>query len=147
MKKMILALTTLAIAGASVQTASAGGCGWSTAGKVGLAKAVFQAVHHAVKHADEPCDQLIGQALAPRPVYYAAPAPVYYPAPGYGYAYSYAPVAQPAVVYAAPAPVVYAAPRPVVAYRAPVFVAPPLVSVGFGYYGGCRPYCYHRGHW
>jgi hypothetical protein len=132
MKKMILALTTLAIAGTSVQTASAGGGGWSTAGKV-LAGVTAGVV--------------IGQALAPRPVYYAAPVPVYYPAPGYGYAYSYASVAQPAVVYAAPAPVVYAAPRPVVVYRAPVFVAPPLVSVGFGYYGGYRPYCYHRGHW
>jgi hypothetical protein len=97
MKKIILALTTLAIAGASVQTASAGGGGWSTAGKVlaGITAGV-----------------VIGQALAPRPVYYAAPAPVYYPAPGYGYAYSYAPAVQPAVVYAAP--------RPVVVYRPPV---------------------------
>jgi hypothetical protein len=123
MKKMILALTTLAIAGASVQTASAGGGGWSTAGVV------------------------IGEALAPRPVYYAAPAPVYYPAPGYGYAYSYAVPAQPAVVYAAPAPVVYAAPAPVVVCRPAVCVAAPVISVGFGYYGGCRPHYYRRGCW
>jgi hypothetical protein len=132
MKKMILALTTLAIAGASVQTASAGGGGWSTAGKV-LAGVTAGVV--------------IGEALAPRPVYYAAPAPVYYPAPGYGYAYSYAAPAQPAVVYAAPAPVVYAAPAPVVAYRPAVCVAAPALSVGFGYYGGCRPHYYRRGYW
>jgi hypothetical protein len=148
MKKTILALTTLAIAGAGVQTASAGGhgcgsggsCGWSTAGQV-LAGVTAGLV--------------IGQALAPRPAYYVAPAPVYYPAPGYGYAYSYRPPARPAVVYraparvvyAAPAPVVYAAPVPVVAYRPPVYVAPPAVSVSFGYYGGGRPYCYRGGCW
>jgi len=132
MKKIILALTTLAIAGTSVQTASAGGCGWSTAGQV-LAGVTAGVV--------------IGQALAPRPVYYAAPAPVYYPAPGYGYAYSYAAPAQPAVVYAAPARVVYAAPAPVVVYRPPVYVAPPVVGVGFGFYGGCRPHYYRRGCW
>jgi hypothetical protein len=131
MKKMILAFTTLAIAGASIQTASAGGrcggCGWCVAGTV-LAGVTAGVV--------------ISEALAPRPVYYAAPAPVYYPAPGYGYTYA-APV-QPAVVYAAPAPVVYAAPAPVVVYRPAVYVAPQVVSVGFGYYGGCRP-CYYRG--
>jgi hypothetical protein len=132
MKKMILALTTLAIAGTSVQTASAGGCRWCATGTV-LAGVTAGVV--------------VGAALAPRPVYYAAPAPVYYPAPGYGYTYSYAAPAQPAVVYAAPAPVVYAAPAPVVVYRRPVYVAPPVVSVGFGFYGGCRPHYYHRGGW
>jgi hypothetical protein len=132
MKKMILALTTLAIAGASIQTASAGGGGWSTAGKV-LAGVTAGVV--------------IGETLAPRPVYYAAPAPVYYPSPGYGYAYSYAAPAQPAVVYAAPAPVVYAAPAPVVVYRPAVYVAAPVVSVGFGYYGGYRSHYYRHGRW
>ena len=44
-------------------------------------------------------------------------------------------------------PVVYAAPAPVVVYRPPVYVAPPAVSVGFGYYGGGRPYCYRGGCW
>ncbi len=119
MKKMILALTTLAIAGASVQKASAGGCGggWCTAA------AVLGGVTAGL---------VVGQALAPRPAYYVAPAPVYYPAPGYGYTY-YAAPARPAVVYTAPAPVVYAAPAPVVVYRAPVYVARPVVSVGFGY--------------
>lgn len=129
MKKMILALTTLAIAGAGVQTARAGG-GWCVAGSVlaGLTAGV-----------------VVGQALAPRPVYYTAPATAYYAAPGYGYAYSYAAPAPAAVVYSAPAPVVYAAPAPVVVYRPAVVVAPPVVS--FGHYRGCRPYYYRRGCW
>jgi hypothetical protein len=136
MKKLILALTTAAIAGAGVQTASAGGyrsgCGWSTAGQV-LAGVTAGVV--------------IGSALAPRPAYYVAPAPVAYPAPGYGYVYTYAappaPVVYtppPRVVYTVPAPVVYAAPAPVVVYRRPVYVARPAVSVGFGWSSGCRGY-------
>jgi hypothetical protein len=148
MKRMILVLMTMAIAGASVQTASAGGCGshsssscgWSTAGQV-LAGVTAGLV--------------IGQALAPRPAYYVAPAPVAYPAPGYGYTYSYVPASPPAVVYAPPArvvypasaPVVYAAPAPVVVYRTPMRVAPPTVSVSFGYYGGCGPRYYRGGCW
>jgi len=132
MKKIILAITALALAGTSVQTASAGGCSWSTAGQVfaGLTAGV-----------------VIGQALAPRPVYCAAPAPVYCLAPGYGYTCVYPAPARPVVVYSAPAPVFYAAPAPVVAYRPPVCVAPPIISVGFGYLGGCRPRYYHRGCW
>jgi len=130
MKKIILALATLAIAGASIQTASAGG--WHTAGRV-LAGVTAGVV--------------IGEALAPHPVYYAAPAPVYYPAPGYGYTYSYAAPAQPAVVYQAPAPVVYAAPAPAVVYRPAVCVSTPVISVGFGYYGGCRPHYFRHGRW
>ncbi len=130
MKRMILVLTTLAIAGAGVQKASAGGCGggWCTAA------AVLGGVTAGL---------VVGQALASRPAYYVAPAPVYYPTPGYGYAYSYAPAPQPAAVYTAPARVVYAAPAPVVVYRPPVYVAPPVVSIGFGNYGGCGRY-YHR---
>ncbi len=128
MKKMLIALTALVLVGASTQRASAGGCGWCTAGAVltGVAAGVA-----------------IGQAVAPRPVYYTAPAPVYYPAPGYGYTYAYAAPAQPAVVYAAPAPVVYAAPAPPVVYRPGVYVSTPVVSVGFGFYGGCRPHWRH----
>ena len=122
MKKLIVALVALATAGASVQTARAGGCG----GGWGVAAAALGGITAGV---------VVGSALAPRPVYYAAPAPVYYPAPGYGYTY-YAPAPQPAVVYAAPAPVVYA---PV--YPAPVYVAPPVVSVRFGFGG------HHHGHW
>src|SRR5512137_2736279 len=101
MKKLIWALTTLAVAGAGVRTASAGGChsscGWSTAGQV-LAGVTAGLV--------------VGSALAPRPTYYIAPAPVAYPTPGYGY--TYAPAPPPAVVYAPPARVVYAAPAAVV---------------------------------
>ena len=140
MKKMILVLTTLAIAAAGVRTASAGGChsssGWSTAGQV-LAGVTAGLV--------------IGSALAPRPTYYVAPAPIVYPAPGYGYTYAPAPppavvYAPPArVVYAAPAPVVYATPAPVVVYRPPVYVARPAVSVSFGYHGGCGPRSYRGG--
>ena len=139
MKKVILALTTLAIAGASVQKTSAGGCCWNSCGGNGwcTAAAVLGGVTAGL---------VVGSALAPKPAYYAAPAPVYYPAPGYGYTY-YAAPARPAVVYAAPAPVVYAAPAPVVVYRPPVYVAPPVVSVGFGYYGGYRPYYYRGGYW
>ena len=144
MKKLILAITTVAIAGASVPSASAGGCsngcGWSTAGQV-LAGVTAGVV--------------IGSALAPRPAYYVAPAPVAYPAPGYGYTYSYVAPAPPTVVYAppprvvyaAPAPVVYAAPAPVVVYRQSVYVAPPAVSVSFGYYSGGRSYYVRGGHW
>jgi hypothetical protein len=138
---MILAMTTLAIAGATVRTATAGGyhssCGWSTAGQV-LAGVTAGLV--------------VGSALAaPPPVYYAPPAPVAYPAPGYGYTYAPAPApvvayAPPArVVYAAPAPVVYAAPAPVVVYRPPVYVAPPVVSFSFGYYRGGGPRHYRGG--
>ena len=148
MKKMILALTTLAIAGASVQTTLAGSCRGGSWGSCGSSTAgqVLAGVTAGL---------VIGSALAPRPTYYAAPTPVCYPAPGYGYTYSYAAPAQPAVVYttparvvyAAPAPVVYAAPAPVVVYRPPVYVAPPVVSVSFGYYGGYRPYRYRGGCW
>ena len=140
MKKMILAFTTLAIAGASVQTASAGGCGWGYGGRCGWSTAgqVLAGVTVGL---------VIGEALAPRPAYYVAP--------GYGYAYSYASAAPPAVVYSAPArvvyaarpPVVYAAPAPVVVYRPPVYVAPPIVSFSVGYYGGGRAYCYRGGRW
>ena len=148
MKKMILAFTTLAIAGVNVPTASAGGCGGGSCGSSGWCTAgqVLAGVTAGL---------VIGSALAPRPAYYAAPAPVYYPTPGYGYTYSYVAPPQPAVVYAAPtrvvyaapAPVVYAAPAPVVVYRPSVCVARPAVSVSVGYYGGCRSYCYRGGCW
>ena len=139
MKKVILALTTVALAGASVQTAAAGGCGWGSCGNSGwnTAAAVVGGVTAGL---------VIGQALAPRPAYYVAPAPAYYPTPGYGYSYYYAAPVRPAVVYAAPAPVVYVAPAPVVVYSPPVYSAPPAVSFSFGYYSGGRPHCY-RGGW
>jgi hypothetical protein len=129
MKKLIVAFVALAIAGASVQKAAAGGwggCGGCNNGWQ-IAAAAIGGLAAGVA---------VGSAVAPRPVYYAAPAPAYYPAPGYGYTY-YAPAPQPAVVYAAPAPVVYA---PV--YR-PVYAAPPVVSVRVGY-GGYGGYYYRR---
>ncbi len=131
MKRMILVLTVVAFVAAGVQTTRADG-GWCIAGKVltGVAAGL-----------------VVGQALAPRPVYYTAPAPAYYAAPGYGYAYSYAAPAPPPVVYSAPAPVVYAAPAPVVVYPRPVYVARPAARFGYGYYRGCRPHYYRRGCW
>ena len=138
MKTVILALTALALAGTSVQKASAGGCGSGCGNGWSTAAAVVGGVTAGL---------VVGQALAPRPAYYVAPAPAYYPAPGYGYSYYYGPPVRPAVVYAAPAPVVYAAPAPVVVYRPPVYVAPPVVSFSFGYRSGCHPYGHHRGRW
>jgi hypothetical protein len=119
MKKIILALTTLALAGATIQTASAGDREWATAGKV-LTGVVAASV--------------ISQALQPQPAYYDSS----YYSYGPSYGYSYAP--PPRVVYAPP---------PVVVYRPPVYVAPPVVSFSFGYggyrggyYGG-----HHRGYY
>lgn len=131
MKKIVLGLMVLAFAGAGIHTARAGS-GWCIAGGVlaGLTAGL-----------------VVGQALAPHPVYYAAPARVYYPAPGYSHAYSYAPAPQPTIVYSAPGPAVYATPGPVVVYRRPGWVARPAVNIVFGYYHGCRPYYYRPGCW
>ena len=140
MKQVIVAWAALAIAGGSVQTAAAGGCGGNSCSSSGwyTAAAVLGGVTAGL---------VVGQALAPRPAYYVAPAPTYYPTPGYGYRYYYPAPARPAVVYAAPAPVVHVAPAPVVVYRCPVYVAPPAVSFGVSYYGGSRGYCYRGGGW
>jgi len=112
MKKMIVAATLLALAGANVPTAKAGDCGWSTAGKVltGIAAGVA-----------------IANTLNCQPAYY----PVTYS--------RCAPCPTP-VVYAPPrpvcAPVVYV-PAPVVVHPRPVFITPrPLVNVNYGYYRG-----------
>ncbi len=129
MKKIILAVTILALAGSQVQTAKAGGCGFPIAAGIVGGLAVGTA---------------IGVAVSQPPVYYA-------PAP----AYSYPPVAYsaPPVVYQRP--VVVARPVPVV-YAPSVCVAPPVVAFGFGrpcyrgYYGGrfCgSPRYYSRGRW
>jgi len=124
MKKTLMALIILALTSVTGQNVLAGGCGWSTTGKV-LAGVTAGLV--------------VGQVLAPRTVYYTAPAPVYYSPPTY--TCSYVAPARPTVVYIAPAPVVYAAPAPVVVYRRPVYLAPPVVSASFGscgYRRGCR---------
>lgn len=60
-------------------------------------------------------------------------------------------VSVPAPVYVDPAPV-YAAPCPPTVYAPPVYVAPPVVSFGFGgcyprYYGGSYYHGYHGGYY
>lgn len=149
MKKVILTVLTVAIAGAALQPAYAGDREWATAGKILTGVAV---------------GAVIAKALTPEPEYVYAPAPtyVYTPAPAYTYAppppapvvYVPAPVvvAPAPVVYApapvvyAPAPVVYAppqvvyvAPPPRVVYRPPMFVHRPAAVVSF-HFGG------HHGH-
>ena len=94
MKKIILAITVLALAAAGIQTAKAGDRGWGVAGKVFAGAMVADAINHAV------IDARYG------PAYYR-PAPV----ANYGYHYGYC---APGVVYAPP---VYCAP-------APLFFAP-----------------------
>ena len=126
MKKMIVAATLLALAVANVQTAKAGDCGWTTAGKIltGVAAGVA-----------------IANTLNCQPAYYPVSYPQCAPCP--------APVIYaPARVVCAPAPVVYA-PRPVVVYPRPVFVTPwPLVNVNYAYYRGHQgrghDHGYHR---
>jgi hypothetical protein len=116
MKKIVLAVTLLALAGSQVQNARAGDREWAVVGKVLTGIAAVD---------------IIGHAIADRPAYYA-PAPVaYYPPP-----VTYCP---PPVVYR-PAPVVVYQqpvcfqPAPAVVYRRPVVVRhEPIVSIGFGY--------------
>jgi len=125
MKKMILALLALTLVGAGIQTAKAGDCGWSTAGKIltGVVAGVA-----------------ISQALTP------SPPPACSTAPGYGYCPPAPVVVAPApAVVCAPPPVVYAPAPPVVVYRAPVCVAPaPVVSFRFGY---GHPHYYRHDRW
>jgi hypothetical protein len=111
MKRIIVAATLPALAGANLQTAKAGDCGWATAGKIltGVAAGVF-----------------IANALDCPPAYYPVtysrcvpcPAPVVYAPPR---------------VVCAPVPVAYV-PAPVVVYPRPVFITPrPLVHVNYAY--------------
>jgi hypothetical protein len=142
MKRITIALMTLAVAGAGLTKAQAGNREWATAGKV-LTGVVAGAV---IVKALEPKPVYVyssGYNYAPVYTYAPAPAPppvVYAPAPA---PVAYAPA--PAVVYAppptvvyAPAPVVYA-PPPVVVYR-PAYCPPPVVRVNFGFGG------YHHHH-
>lgn len=106
MKKMILAVTLLALAGSQVQTVRAGDRGFAVAAGVLGGIAVGTAIADTIAHP---------------PVYYApAPAPVYYTAPPANYCPS------PAVVYQ---------PAPVVVYSQPVYALPaPVVTFGYGGY-------------
>jgi len=164
MKKALIAITALALLGASVPRASAGDRGWSVAGKV---------------MAGVGAGFLLASALEPQPVYattpvYVAPAPVivqqpapvivqqvqqpvYVQQPVQAVTYTQPvlvqqPVAvqpivvQQQVVYQ-PAPVYYPAP---VVYPAPVYVRPvyrpPVVSVGISFGHGRGHYGRGR-HW
>src|ERR1700730_2908488 len=93
MKKIILAVTILALAGSQVQTVKAhGGFGIAAGvfGGVAAGTIIAESIAHPFYAA--PAD------YPPAPVYYGAPAPAYYPP-----AYAPAPAVYP---YCAPAPVV-----------------------------------------
>lgn len=105
MKKIILAAVILGMAGAGIRTAQAGDHEWAIAGKVLTGLAVASVITHAV-----------APDVSVHATVYASP-----PAPGCRY--NYCPPPAPVVSYVRPAP------RPVVVYRAPVYVAPPPVRV------------------
>jgi hypothetical protein len=153
MKKLILAVTTLALAGTSVQTAKAHD-GWSTAGKVLTGLVAARVVADIVAPHTYVYEPAPVYAYQPQVVYAPAPAPVVVapvatvpcaptvaPAPTVVYQQA------PQVVYQ-PAPVVVQ-PAPVVVYRpAPVYCAPPVyyrpgVSIGLSFGGGYH----HHGRW
>lgn len=106
MKKMILAVMVLAVAGAQIQTAKAGDREWAVAGKVLTGVLAASVITRAV----------------------AVPPACAYATPAYGCAYSYYPAPPPVVVYA-PLP-------PVVVYPAPVYLTPPMVALRIGFRGG-----------
>ena len=108
---MIVAATRLALAGANMETAKAGDCGWATAGKIltGVAAGVA-----------------IANTLNCQPAYYPVTYPQCAPCPA---PMVYAPVR----TVCAPVPVVYV-PTPVAVYSRPVFITPrPLVNVNYRY--------------
>jgi hypothetical protein len=119
MKKMIVAATLLALAGASLPTAKAGDCGWSPAGKILTGLAVGVAVANTVYCQPAYCPVTYSPCASSPTVVVYAPAPAILPAP---------------VVYA---------PAPVVVYPRPVFITPrPLVNVNYAYGRGYP----NRGH-
>ena len=128
MKKIIAAVTLLAIAGANITSARAGDREWATVGKVltGVAAGVF--IANAIDC--QPASYSVTySSYSPAPTYCPPPAPVYCPPP--------VPVCAPRVVYVP-------APPPVVVYQAPVYYAPrPYANMNFRYGGGYRHH--HRG--
>jgi hypothetical protein len=118
MKKMVLAVTLLALAGTQVQRAEAGG-GWGIAAGVtgGLVAGT-----------------VIGASIAnSQPVYYSSAPAYYYPPP---------------VAYAPAPAVVYATPRPVYAVAPVCYAPAPVIGIGFGFGRpyGYRGH-YYRGRW
>ena len=110
MKKIIVAVTVLALAGASLQTAKAGDREWATVGKILTGVAVAGVVAHAIDH---------------HPVNYSVSYSTYAPAP-----------CAPPRIICAPAPRVVYVPAPVVYYPQPVYVTQyshPRVKSGFGH--------------
>lgn len=98
MKKIIVAATVLALAGASLQTANAGDREWATVGKILTGVAAVSLVAHAVES---------------HPVNYSVSYSSYAPAP-----------CAPPRVYCPPSPQVVYVPAPVVYYPQPVYVTP-----------------------
>jgi hypothetical protein len=120
MKKLILAATMVALAGASLQTASAGDREWAVAGKVLTGVVAGAVIASAI---DSRADYSVSYG-------YSAPA---YCAPRTTVVYAPAPVTR--VVYVQ---------SPVVVYREPAYCAPrAYVSVGYGY---GRGHHYGRGY-
>ena len=110
MKKIIAAVTVLALAGASLQTATAGDREWATVGKILTGVAAISLVSHAMDN---------------RSANYAVSYSSYAPAP-----------CAPQRVICAPAPQVVYVPAPVVYYPQPVYVTPysyQRVNIGFGH--------------
>ena len=116
MKKLIVAATLLAIAGAGIQTAKAGDREWATAGKILTGVVAGAVIANAVNA--QPATYSASYYSHSTPAYAYCPPPTYCPPPPR--------------VLVVPAPVV-CAPSPVIVYRTPVYVAPqPVVSVTFG---------------
>lgn len=110
MKKIIAAVTVLALAGASLQSAKAGDREWATVGKILTGVAVAGVVAHAVDR---------------HPVNYSVSYSTYSPAP-----------CAPQRVVCAPAPRVVYVPAPVVHCPQPVYVTSyshPRKYLGFGH--------------
>ena len=136
MKKAMLTLIILAVAGASVPWASAGDREWATAGKILTGIVAGPVIAKAIEQPPV--------YVAPPPVVYVQPAPAaVFPPP--------ANVVAPAPVYVQPAPV-YVQPAPIYVQAAPVYYVPaapvhiaprPLVSFQFGF-GGHHPHAPRR---
>ena len=121
MKKIIVAVTVLALAGASLQTATAGDREWATVGKILTGVAVAGVVAHAIDS---------------HPANYSVTYSTYAPAP-----------CPPPRVVCAPAPRVVYLPAPVVYYPQPVYVthySHPRVQSGFGHGRSHRSHGHYR---